>query len=431
MAREKGMGNLQREKSGRYTARISVNGVRMSRSTRTRNYKQAEAFLMRMLAPYGRGERIIPFADVWQQYERSLTRRELCASTLRAKKNIWFRFAAWIDDNHPEVKQLKFLLPEMVAEYLRVIRPGISATTYNNRVCVLREIYHILAEEAGIKDDPWRGIKLLADDSHARREFTRKELARILTAAEEAGKHWNILFCLGMYTGLRLGDCCTLEWARVNFEREIIQVIPRKTRRHAHGVPVTIPIHPELMELLKSVTEDDEHFVLPTLAQWYQSEEHWRIGYGLEQIFRAAGIKTSVRIDGRKTATPDATFHSLRHTFVSFSANAGVPLPVVQSIVGHSSTAMTRHYYHENEEALRRAVAAVPGITELRTGTPQPYSLYPNSSPLTPNPSPLSPHPSSPRSPSDRLRELEQLRTDNLITPDEYTAIRTRILETL
>ncbi len=278
----------------------------------------------------------------------------------------------------------------------------------------MREIYRILAEEAGIKDDPWRGIRLLADDSHARREFTRKELARILTAAEAAGKMWNILFCLGMYTGLRLGDCCTLEWRTVNFERGIIQVIPRKTRRHAHGVPVTIPIHPELMALFRSVREDDEHYVLPQLAAWYQGSEHWRIGYGLEQIFRAAGIVTSVRIDGRKTAAPDATFHSLRHTFVSFSANAGVPLPVVQSIVGHTSTAMTRHYYHENEEVLRRAVAAVPGIAELRTGTPH-----------APLPTP------SIRSLADRLRELDQLLADNLITPAEYTTTRTRLLATL
>ena len=35
MAREKGMGNLQREKSGRWTLRVSIMGKRYSRSTRT------------------------------------------------------------------------------------------------------------------------------------------------------------------------------------------------------------------------------------------------------------------------------------------------------------------------------------------------------------------------------------------------------------
>ena len=82
----------------------------------------------------------------------------------------------------------------------------------------------------------------------------------------------------------------------------------------------------------------------------------------LARIFKAANIVTSVRIEGRKNRTPEATFHSLRHTFVSFSANAGIPLHVVQSIVGHESTAMTRHYYHESVEALRSAVNAIPSL---------------------------------------------------------------------
>ena len=62
----------------------------------------------------------------------------------------------------------------------------------------------------------------------------------------------------------------------------------------------------------------------------------------------------------RPTTGGCATFHSLRHTFVSFSANAGVPLHIVQSIVGRESTAMTRHYYHEKIDALKSAVAAIP-----------------------------------------------------------------------
>ena len=70
----------------------------------------------------------------------------------------------------------------------------------------------------------------------------------------------------------------------------------------------------------------------------------------------------SVRIEGRRNRTPEASFHSLRHSFVSFAANAGVPLAIVQSIVGHCSTAMTRHYYHENLSELKRAVQALPSF---------------------------------------------------------------------
>ena len=101
--------------------------------------------------------------------------------------------------------------------------------------------------------------------------------------------------------------------------------------------------------------------VLPGIAEMY-GRARWQVSHELSRIFKQANIVTSVRIEGRHRKTPEATFHSLRHTFVSFAANAGVPLHVVKSIVGHESTAMTRHYYHENLAALKSAVAAIPTL---------------------------------------------------------------------
>lgn len=382
MAREKGMGSLQLEKSGRWTARICVDGLKICRSTRTKDRTQAEAFLMRMLAPFGRGEKRLALADVWRMYEKSPKRRDLAPATIIAKRGVWMHFASWMETNHPEVVQLKQLSLEIVGEYLRVLRIDHTASTYNNRVCVLREVCRVLADDAGVIDDPWAGVRLLTDDSHTRREFTREELVRIVASASQeksggAGTEWRLLFLLGIYTGQRLGDCCTLRWCDVKADRGVIQLIPRKTRKHMKGVPVTIPIHPELNDSLaperaaaRSVAESGDstlsgEYVLPEMARWYLNGEHWRISRGLEEIFKRAKIVTSIRIEGRKTATPDATFHSLRHSFVSFAVNGGVPLPVVQSIVGHSSNAMTRHYYHENVDALRSAVAAIPSLGAL------------------------------------------------------------------
>ena len=49
MAREKGMGNLQQEKSGRWTMRVGIGGKRYCRSTRTTDREQAERVLLRFL----------------------------------------------------------------------------------------------------------------------------------------------------------------------------------------------------------------------------------------------------------------------------------------------------------------------------------------------------------------------------------------------
>jgi len=412
MAREKGMGSLQLEKGGRWTMRVCVNGKRYSRSTGTRDREAAERFVQRFLAPLGLGTRRLPLSSVWFEYERSPNRRDLAPTTLHSKRQVWMHFARWMEKGHLEVSELGQLNAEMVGEYLRCLRTEHSATTYNNHVCVLREICRTLAEKAGSLDDPWQGVRLLSDDSHSRREFTLDELERLLTAArkEDLASEWELVFMIGIYTGLRLGDCCTLEWSSVNLERKVIQVIPRKTRKHAHGRPVTIPVHPALYASLRSV-EPRQRYVLPQLAEWYQKAK-WHVSDGLSRIFKAAGIVTSVKIEGRRYRVPEATFHSLRHTFVSLAANAGVPLPVVQSIVGHTSTAMTRHYYHETEEVLWRAVEAIPAIGEANGSTVPPMAA-------------------SASAVGRRMKALRDLLAEGLISSREYRQTRKRILADL
>ena len=360
MAREKGMGNLQKEKSGRWTMRVSIGGKRYCRSTRTKDRDQAERFLQRFLAPFGLGEHRLPLADVWMEYVKSPKHNELAKATLNGKRQVWMQFAKWMERFYLPVKDLGGITADMIAEYLVCIRAEVCASTYNSRVCVLREIFRILASKAGLEDDPWEGVRLRPDDSHSRRELTMLELKRLLDAAHKSGAEWHKLILIGIYTGLRLGDCCRLDWSSINPVQGVIQLVPSKTKRHAHGRPVTIPVHPALGAALASELASTGP-VLPMVAELY-GRSRWQVSHELSRIFRRANIVTSVKLEGRRRKTPEATFHSLRHTFVSFAANAGVPLHIVQSIVGHESTAMTRHYYHENLTALKSAVAAIPTL---------------------------------------------------------------------
>ena len=254
MAREKGTGNLQQEKSGRWTVRVGINGRRLSRSTGTRDRDKAEAFLNRFLAPMGLGATRLPLADAWHRYEMSPNRRDVAKATLESKRSVWMAFARWMEQNHVEAGDLAQVTENAVAEYLAQFRCRHSATTYNNHVCTLREIFRTLAEKAGVTHDPWAGVCLRADDSVSRRELTIDEVRRLYAAASKAGTQWKLLVMVGIYTGLRLGDCCRLSWDCVNLERQVIQVVPGKTKKHAHGRPVTIPIHPQLQIELQDIS---------------------------------------------------------------------------------------------------------------------------------------------------------------------------------
>ena len=448
MAREKGRGNLQKEKSGRYTLRVGINGRRYSRSTGTTDREKAERALERFLAPLGLGATRLPLADAWQRYEMSPNRRDIAKATLDSKRAVWMSFSRWMEKYHVEIGHLAEVTDEAVAEYLTQFRCHHSATTYNNHVCALREVFRLLADKAGVAHDPWAGVCLLADDSVSRRELTIDELGRLHATASKAGAEWKLLFMTGTYTGLRLGDCCRLTWDNVNLERQVIQVIPEKTKKHMHGRPVTIPIHPELLKELTgrarspsappSPDAATSPYINPTIAHLYLNE-NWRLDAELSRIFKAANITMSVRMEGRTRKSVVASFHSLRHTFVSLSANAGVPLPVVQSIVGHCSTAMTRHYYHENEENLRKAVAAIPVIGERGMGNGERSSPDATTgrarSPSAPPSNATTGRarsPSAPKSPIPaRLRRLANLLKQGLITEEEHAAQRMRILNEL
>lgn len=416
MARPKGTGNLQQERNGLWTARVGVNGRRICRSTGTADRALAERFLERILRPLGLGRTRLPLAEAWHRYEMSPNRRDVARATMKSKRSTWMRFARWMEANHLEAGCLSEVTEEAVAEYLAELRCRHSATTYNNHVCTLREMFRLLAgPDAAF--DPWAAVRLRADDSVSRRELSLEELERLYAAAAEAGPEWRLLFATGLYTGLRLGDCCRLAWANVDLARQTIQVIPEKTRRHAHGRPVTIPIHPRLLAELEALAADanrrGQDYVNPAVAELYLNR-NWELDDRLRRIFRRANIAMNVRMTGRSRRSVVASFHSLRHTFVSLSANAGVPLAAVQAIVGHTSTAMTRHYYHENEDALRRAVEAIPAIGAPAAPVSQTAAA---SARLT--------------TPPQRLKALKRLLAQGLVNETEYAAVRSRILAEL
>ena len=391
--REKGLGGLQLEKTGIWTLRCLINGKRVSKSTGTRDREEAEQFAKRFLAPYVKDDAARTFeniqaavmterqlaemreaegpqlkmCDAWEAYEASPLRRDLAPATLDGKKQVCRKFVEYMNKVFPEVVEVRHIARYHTENYLNYLRKDHSASTYNNRLCVLREVHRTIMKRAAAKENPWEGFPLRADDSHTRRELTIEELARLVDMASREGPEFRTLFGIAMYTGMRLGDCCKLTWAEVDIVRSIIQKVPEKTKKYRKGRPVTIPIHKVLADLLmQTPIERRTGYVLPTIGPWAasgpsgMSKIHHRIG----KIFKNAGIVTSVEVEGRKWKAPEASFHSLRHTFVSMSANAGVPLHIVQAIVGHESTAMTRHYYHENVAALQQAVEAIPSISE-------------------------------------------------------------------
>jgi hypothetical protein len=60
--------------------------------------------------------------------------------------------------------------------------------------------------------------------------------------------------------------------------------------------------------------------------------------------------------------------HDLRHTCAAWLVSAGVPLPEVRDLLGHSAVAMTERYAHLAPERVRAAVAVLDGTVPEHNG---------------------------------------------------------------
>jgi len=59
------------------------------------------------------------------------------------------------------------------------------------------------------------------------------------------------------------------------------------------------------------------------------------------------------------TSDKGLRFHELRHTAASNMVEAGIDLPTVSRILGHSTILMTMRYAHPTPENMRKAVEAL------------------------------------------------------------------------
>jgi integrase len=300
-------------------------------------------------------------AGAWMDYLAAPNRPDSGESTLRQYEFQYAAFARWMQEKHPEIVTLRDVTQPIAEEYAASLNHGkFTPSTYNKHLNLLTLVFRVLKNKARLAGNPWEDIQRKRITAQGRRELTIDELRKVCQSAKG---ELRVLLALGVYSGLRLGDCATLRWAEVDLPRNIIRRIPNKTARR-NPKPVIIPIHPILHDMLAEIApEPRAEYVLPeTFAQYTCRSD--LVTDIVQRHFESCGIKAhkpGTGTDGKR-AVVEVGFHSLRHTFVSLCRESNAPLAVVESIVGHSNPAMTRYYTHIGELAAGQAVAMLPSI---------------------------------------------------------------------
>jgi len=390
MARQKGSGYIFKRGKFFYL-QFDVAGKRKIISLKTTERREADAKANELLSPAvnardkeevilhaARARKLVTassinLANVWNEYLKHSSRPDSSPGTLGNYERHWNNFTDWLKEVHPEIVKLSQITPETARKYAAYLWEEkdrkITANTFNYHMKSLALITRILKGKAGIDVNPWTAdnISRKTELKQRRKEFSREQVNQIFDSFQNEALHilnrqeMGALFKIAAFTGLRLIDAVLLKWDSIDLARNIISLIPMKTRKT--GRDVNIPIHPLLNEVFELAQEwkDDSGFVLPKVSERYKTNPDG-VKCDCIRILEFNGFKE--RGEGRGRSRRLYGFHSFRHFFASTCADAGVPAATLAEILGDNIQTLNKYYVHAQEESRVKMLHALDNGTK-------------------------------------------------------------------
>lgn len=280
--------------------------------------------------------------------------------------------------------KLKEVTPFHYQEILNNMkREGLARPTISNLHAATRMLFAKAIQLKLIADDPTENCKVpnyrktieQLESGDLPKYLEKEELSAFLKAADFENDDYRLkqfhhmLFILA-YTGMRIGELHALKWTDIDYVNSQISIT--KTVSMSRGV--------ELFELTPPKTKESNRKidVSKNVIKFFKMQESALNKYKMLRrdefkdfnfVFVNAGSKPGFpvakdltqlhfkKVLMKANLKSHYTPHSLRHTYTSLLAEAGISLPVIQRLLGHGSSHITEQVYLHVTKTKKREAA--------------------------------------------------------------------------
>lgn len=250
-------------------------------------------------------------------------------------------------------------VPEFQAKILEYLSEKIESESLQKSICcIINQILNFANRKYSFN------IPLVERPSIKAKKKTawilsRAEQSRLFSYIYHRQDKFAIAVLLCLYTGLRLGELCALQWRdfdlknmtltvnrtvqRIAVQGHMTKTILMETDPKSESSERTIPVAMEIMGLVTQLKTGS-----PYVFGEGKPMDPRTMQYGFKKILKEADI------DNRN-------FHILRHTFATNCVENNMDMKTLSEILGHSDIKVTlNRYVHPTMESKRKQLGMLP-----------------------------------------------------------------------
>lgn len=173
--------------------------------------------------------------------------------------------------------------------------------------------------------------------------LTVEERARLEACATD--HEHGLLLAMLYYTGMRMGECCALQWGDIDFKAKTIHI---QRSQHHYGVgdlktkssDRIVPITPKLMQIINKYPHGLPNvYIFQSKGTAISIQQCYVIWGKLLYSCGLAHKREDTRIE------TDFPPHAIRHNFITMCYESGIDAFTACKLAGHSSIQVTMNIY--------------------------------------------------------------------------------------
>lgn len=320
-----------------------------------REIEQAERDEAERVAATARKDIPVTVGDLYTVY---IVHAALEKKSWESDRQIWSSRLAIIA--HMPLTQIT---PERVTAHKRRLSLEFAPASVRHALGLLRRMVRWGASHygqdwpAGIQDNPLQGVTMPKVNNARLRYLKRFEVDALLAWLAENDQLMHDATAMSLYTGMRRGELERVRCGHIDLDAMIVSIVDPKSG----ATRETVSIPDNIVPMLRARIDGRGHGEHLFPSQITGGKVH-SMSPRFAEAVKAVGIN-----DGVEDARYAATFHTLRHTYISWLVMSGVDIRTVQEMARHRSFEMTLRYAHLAPRARRNAANLLAGFSDSST----------------------------------------------------------------